>query len=314
MRRRNIFPDPECAGMMHQYTNDGTRSDFVKNEGMMWMRATTTAVGTQQNYAQYSLNEDRVPVEGTYHVRLLAHAEGGDGMARCYVKQPNSSYLPCYAVNIPDGQTIVVERAISVPAGCGELIVRICPAAVVGATAMMSRISIEAADTYALASGGGASGLLHRADRAVLSSGRVTADETRESKHVGDQAHRQWFRGADGRIDLYRHGGRTAAFASMGQYSAQLANFRHVFRAAHGHVIRRYRDEREGDYRGWLGHHARNEWMVVGRHIARQGRARDHTVHRMVQRRGLAGHASLARRLLRQGHGSILAPSLGVAA
>lgn len=119
------------------------------------MRATVTAVGTQQNYAQYSLNEDRVPVEGAYHVRLLAHAEGGDGMARCYVRQPNSTYLPCYAVNIPDGQTIVVERAIKVPAGCGELIVRICPAAVVGATAMMSRISIETADTYALASGGG---------------------------------------------------------------------------------------------------------------------------------------------------------------
>ena len=181
MRRRNIFPDPECAGMMHPYASDGTRSDFVKAEGMMWMRATVTAVGTQQNYAQYSLNEDRVPVEGTYHVRLLAHAEGGDGMARCYVRQPNFTYLPCYAVNIPDGQTIVVERAISVPAGCGELIVRICPAAVVGATVMMSRISIEAADTYALASGGGASGLLHRADRTVLISGRVTADETRES-------------------------------------------------------------------------------------------------------------------------------------
>lgn len=175
--------------MMHPYTNDGTRSDFVRNEGMMWMRATVTAVGTQQNYAQYSLNEDRVPVEGAYHVRLLAHAEGGDGMARCYVRQPNSTYLPCYAVNIPDGQTIVVERAIKVPAGCGELIVRICPAAVVGATAMMSRISVEAADTYALASGGGASGLLHRADRAVLTLRRVTADETRESKHGCDQAH-----------------------------------------------------------------------------------------------------------------------------
>ena len=161
--------------MMHPYTNDGTRSDFVKNEGMMWMRATTTAVGTKQNYAQYSLTEDRVPVEGTYHVRLLAHAEGGDGMARCYVRQPNSSYLPCCTVNIPDGQTIVVERAIGVPAGCGELIVRICPAAVVGATAMMSRISIEAADTYEIASGGGASELLHRADRAILTSRRVAA-------------------------------------------------------------------------------------------------------------------------------------------
>lgn len=132
---------------MHPQTSAGTRSDFTKSEGMTWMRATATAVGTQQNYAQYSLIGGMVPVEGEYHVRLTAHAEGGDGMARCYVRQPDFTYLPCYVVNIPDGQTIVIERAIRVPAGCGDLVVRICPAAVVGATAMMSRISIEAADT-----------------------------------------------------------------------------------------------------------------------------------------------------------------------
>lgn len=177
-------------------------------------------------------------------------------------------------------------------------------------------IAIESKPAYDIyVVGGGASGLLHRADRAVLTLRRVAADETRESKRVGDQAHRQWFRGADGRIDLYRHGGRSAAFASMGQYFARLADGRHVFRDSHGHVIRRYPDgQEESDHRGWRGHHARNKRMVVGRHIARQGRARDHTVHRMVQRRGLAGHASFARRLLRQGHGSILAIGLGVAA
>ena len=163
-------------------------------------------------------------------------------------------------------------------------------------------------------SGGGASKLLHRADRAVLSLRLVVADETQKSSDGADRAYLQWFRGADGRIDLYWHGGRPAAFASMGQYSARLADDRHVFRDTHGHVIRRYRDEREGDHREWRGHHARNEWMVVGRHIARQGRARDHTVHRMFQRRGLAGHASLGRRLLRQGHGNLLDLGLGVAA
>lgn len=177
-------------------------------------------------------------------------------------------------------------------------------------------IAIESKPAYDIyVVGGGASGLLHRADRTVLTLRRVTADETRESKRVGDQAHRQWFRGADGRIDLYRHGGQTAAFASMGQYFARRSNDRHVFRDSHGHVIRRYPDGREeSDHRGWRGHHARNKRMVVGRHIARQGRARDHTVHRMVQRRGLAGPASFARRLLCQGHGSILALGLGVAA
>lgn len=180
----------------------------------------------------------------------------------------------------------------------------------------ISNVNVERADTYALTSGGGASGLLHRADRAVLTLRRVTADETQKSSDGADQAYLQWFRGADGRIDLYRHGGRSAAFASMGQYCVRRADVWHVFRDSHGHVIRRYRDGRDGDHRGWLGHHARNGWMVVERHIARQGRARDHTVHRMFQRRGLAGHASFGRRLLRQGHGGILALtlSLGVAA
>lgn len=174
-------------------------------------------------------------------------------------------------------------------------------------------IAIESKPAYDIyVVGGGLPGLLHRTDRAILISRRVTADETQKSSDGADQAYRQWFRGADGRIDLYRHGGRSAASASMGQYFARYTDDRHVFRDTHGHVIRRHRDEREGDHRGWLGHHARNDRMVVGRHIARQGRARDHTVHRMFQRRGLAGHASFGRRLLRQGHGGILALTLGL--
>lgn len=178
-------------------------------------------------------------------------------------------------------------------------------------------IAIESLPAYAVfVSGGGASKLLRRADRAILTLRRVTADEDQESSDGADQAYRQWFRGSDGRIDLYRHGGRAAAFASVGQYCARRFDGWHVFRDSRGHVIRRYRDEREGDHRGWLGHNARDLWMVVGRHITRQGRARDHTVHRMFQRRGLAGHASFGRRLLRPEHGGILALalSLGVAA
>ena len=124
--------------------------------------------------------------------------------------------------------------------------------------------------------------------------------------------------GFEGRTDGLTYTGtadKPQLLRVWGQYSALCADDRHVFRDSHGHVIRRYPDEREeSDHRGWRGHHARNKRMVVGRHIARQGRARDHTVHRMVQRRGLAGHASFARRLLRQGHGSILALGLGVAA
>lgn len=179
-------------------------------------------------------------------------------------------------------------------------------------------IAIESKPAYDIyvVGGGGLPGLLHRTDRAILISRRVTADETQKSSDVADQAYRQWFRGAGGRIDLYRHGGRSAVVASMGQYSEPISDVRHVFRDPQGHVIRRYLDGRESDHRGWRGHHARNKRMVVGRHIARQGRARDHTVHRMVQRRGLAGHASFGRRLLRHGHGGILALtlSLGVAA
>lgn len=184
------------------------------------------------------------------------------------------------------------------------------------ATKLTKGIAFESTDTYALASGG-ASELLHRADRAILMPRRVTADEDQESSDGADRAHRQWFRGSDGRIDLHWHGGRAAAFASVGQYFVHLADDRHVFRDSHGHVVRRYLDGREcGDHRGWRGHNARDQWMVVGRHITSQGRARDHTGPGMVQRRGLAGHASFGRRLLRQEHGGILAltPSLGVVA
>lgn len=127
-------------------------------------------------------------------------------------------------------------------------------------------IAIESKPAYDIyVVGGGASELLHRADRAVLTLRRVTADETRESKHACDQApHPHSFRGADGRTDLYRHG-RRSAFASMGQYFARCADDRHVFRDSHGHVIRRYPDERdESDHRGWRGHHARNKRMVGG--------------------------------------------------
>ena len=81
---------------------------------MTWMRATSTS-GTQQKYAQYSLTDSRVPPEGMYHISLLAHAEGGDGMARCYVKKPDSSYLPVYAITAPDGQTVTVAGDFASP-------------------------------------------------------------------------------------------------------------------------------------------------------------------------------------------------------
>ena len=155
MRRRNIFPDPECSGSVKAYSTSGISCDFVKAEGLTWMRATSTSVGTQQKYAQYSLTGSSVPPEGMYRISLLAHAEGGDGVVRGYVKKPDSSYMPVYAITAPDGQTVTVNSDVRVPAGCGELIVRICPADVIGANAMMSRISIESAETYALASGGG---------------------------------------------------------------------------------------------------------------------------------------------------------------
>ena len=321
MRRRNIFPDPGCAGMMHPYANDGTRSDFVKNEGMMWMRATTTAVGTRQNYAQYSLTADRVPAEGTYHVRLLAHAEGGDGMAHCYVRQPDSTYLPCYTVNIPDGQTIVIERAIGVPAGCGELIVRICPAAVVGATAMMSRISIEAADTYEIASGGGASGLLHRRHRTVLAPSRlVVGRENRES--MAGPALRKQGRHLECDTGICHH---SEERRPLGIHHTQ-------WRILHPEAEVRMHDDAAQPAQlmglhtsGAGGYAAHGEWGLRHGHHQRRSkeycwhpcdcRYQDHGDGHVRRRSGrMADTAGGGSARLRSRHRPLLAPSLGVAA
>lgn len=313
MQRTNWFPDPNITGTIKPIANNKVLVEYTVVNNRRLLRAISTAKG--DNCAVYVLSGPQLPPSGSYHMHAIAYALTANASFQVFYRVGGSYKRP---LDMPVGkdQTVTVDRTITIPAGCDQIRVLIrLDAQTVGAIGMMGDILIERADTYDAAVGGGASGLLHRADRAVLISGRVTADETRESKHVGDQACRQWFRGADGRTDLYRHGGRSAAFASMGQYFARRSDDRHVFRDPHGHVIRRYPDEREeSDHRGWRGHHARNEWMVVGRHIARQGRARDHTVPWMVQRRGLAGHASFARRLLLQGHGSILALSLGVAA
>lgn len=311
MRRRNVFPDPNITQSLAPYAPSIVKVDFPVVDGRNWARATVLTVG--DTYVQYSLKGDRLPPAGTYHMHCRTFAQHANAYVRVYTRVGDNYEMPLEN-EITDSTTVDVDGTVTVPDGCEELIIRIQTGNVVGAIGMMSDILIERADTYATAVGGWGSGLLRQGHGSILTLRRVTADETRESKHGGDQAHRQWVRGADGRIDLYRHGGRPAAFASMGQYYARLADDRHVFRDSHGHVIRRYRDGREGDHRGWRGHHARNEWLVVERHIARQGRARDHTVHRMFQRRGLAGHASLGRRLLRQGYGNLLALGLGVAA
>ena len=283
------------------------------------MRATTTAVGTRQNYAQYSLTEDGVPVEGTYHVRLLAHAEGGDGMARCYVRQSGFSYLPCYAVNIPDGQTIVVERAIGVPAGCGELIVRICPAAVVGATAMMSRISIEAADTYEIASGGGASGLLRQGHGSILTSRLVVGRENRESmagpalrkksRHLECDTgicHRSEERrplGIHPSQGLSLHSG---AEVQMHDDAAQPAQFMGLHAAGDGGYAA------HGEWGVRHGHHQRDKECRWNRGVCRY---QDHGDGRVRRRSGrVADFAGGWRSYLRRRYRPLLALSLGVAA
>ena len=155
MRRRNIFPDPTSTGILKAVANAGTALDYAQSDGKRWGRATTTDIGNNQNYGQYSLTGSKIPPAGAYRVGLLVHAEGGDGMARGYVRNNDGTYTPYGSVTIPEGRTVDVLYTCKVPEECLEMLIRICPAGVKGATMMMTNVTIESAETHDLASGGG---------------------------------------------------------------------------------------------------------------------------------------------------------------
>lgn len=177
--RINWFPDPNITKTVKPYAPSIIKVDFPVVARRNWLRATVLTVG--DGYAQYSLQGDRLPPAGTYHVHCCAFAKHANAFARVYTKVGGKYTVPLQK-EIADGTTVDVDLTITVPDGCEEIIVRITAGNVVGAIGMMSDILIERADTYDAAVGG-ASGLLHRrhhATRLTPRTGTVVPDDGHE--------------------------------------------------------------------------------------------------------------------------------------
>ena len=182
MQRINWFPDPNTTGTAPiRVSNANVDYPLVNNR--KWMRATGT--GTGNVHADYALSGSQIPPAGSYHVHARAYAQKAQAYFIVSVRV-GGSYQQQLTVPVGDGQTVVVDQTITIPAGCDQLIVRIGPnSQTVGAVGMMSDILIERADTYDTAVGG-ASGLLlrrHHATRLTPRTGRVVPDDGDEPMH-----------------------------------------------------------------------------------------------------------------------------------
>ena len=160
MQRINWFPDPNITGAVKPVAGNKAGIDYPVVNNRNWLRVTSTATG--DNYVQYLLSGSSIPPAGSYHVHALAYAQV-TGAAFVVFVRVGGSYSEVCRVPVGDGQTVTVDRTITIPSNTDQLLVRIAPDPnTVGAKGMMSEILIERADTYDTAVGGGASGLLHR--------------------------------------------------------------------------------------------------------------------------------------------------------
>lgn len=188
MQRINWFPDPNTTGTAPIGVSN-TKVDYPIVNGRKWLRATST--GTGDVHAEYALSGSQLPPAGSYHVHANAYAQKAGALFIVFVRV-NGSYQQPLNVPVGDGQTVTVDRTITIPAGCSQLIVRIGPNnQTVGAIGMMSEILIERADTYD-AVGGGASKLLHRghhATRLTPRTGTVVPDDGHEPMHEPNLDH-----------------------------------------------------------------------------------------------------------------------------
>lgn len=154
MQRINWFPDPNITGTVKPVANNKTKVEYpVVVNNRNWIRATSTATG--DNYAQYMLVGSQLPPAGSYHVHALAYARGAQASFQVFYRI-GSSYKQPFSVPVGNGQTVTVDRTITLPAGCDQMLVRLqLDATTVGAIGMMSNIIIESANTYDNAVGGG---------------------------------------------------------------------------------------------------------------------------------------------------------------
>ena len=154
MQRINWFPDPNITGTIKPFANNKVRVECpVVVDSRNWLRATSTATG--DSYAQYSLVGSQLPPAGSYHMHALAYARTANASFQVFYRI-NGSYKQPLAMPVGKDQTVMVDRTITIPSGCDQILVRIqLDAQTVGAIGMMSDILIERADTYGAAVNGG---------------------------------------------------------------------------------------------------------------------------------------------------------------
>ena len=154
--RINWFPDPNITGTVKPAAKNKVKIDYPVVNNRNWLRV--TSIDTGDNYAQYTLSGSQLPPAGSYHVHANAYAQRAQASFQIFYRV-NDSYKQPFSAAVGDGQTVVVDRTITLPAGYDQIIVRIqLDATTVGAIGMMSDILIERADTYDTAVGGGLPG------------------------------------------------------------------------------------------------------------------------------------------------------------
>lgn len=155
MQRINWFPDPNITGTLTVGVSNA-KVDYPVVNNRKWLCATST--GTGDVHADYALSGSQLPPAGSYHVHAMAYAQNGEAHFIVSVRAGNS-YQQQLTVPVGDRQTVIVDKTITIPAGCSQLVVRLGPnKQTIGAIGMMSDILIERADTYDTAVGGGLPG------------------------------------------------------------------------------------------------------------------------------------------------------------
>ena len=174
MQRINWFPDPNITGTVKPIANNKTKAEYpVVVNDRNWVRATSTATG--DNYVQYLLVGSQIPPAGSYHVHAVAYAHGAQARLQVFYRI-KGSYEQQLNAAVGKDQAVTVDRTITLPAGCDQMLVRLqLDATTVGAIGMMSDILIERADTYNTAIGGG-----------FRASSRDTPCHSADSRRGGD--------------------------------------------------------------------------------------------------------------------------------
>lgn len=171
MQRTNWFPDPNITGTIKPIADNKVRVEYQVVNNRRWLRAISTAKG--DNCAIYVLSGPQLPPSGSYHMHAIAYAQTANASFQVFYRVGGSYAQP---LNMPvgKGQTVTVDRTITIPAGCDQIRVLIrLDSQTVGAIGMMSEILIERADTYDTTVGGG-----------ILASSPATPC------HAADAAHR----------------------------------------------------------------------------------------------------------------------------